>query len=194
MLYRYTTIILGIVIVAGCSAKGSAIAPVEDRTAASSVGHGSRAAQQPIAAQPDTVEISPYVASPVPTPAPAPITPASSPASPQPDKVSSAVNSLVSIANANMQGGQYDKAANSLERALRYDQKNATLWHRLAEVNLFQRDYAQAESKALKSNALAEGDKSLMARNWRLISKARRLQGNVTGADEAEAKAYQLSK
>lgn len=192
MLYRYTTIILGIVIVAGCSAKGSAIAPVEDRTATSGA---SRAAQQPIAAQPDAVEISPYVASPVPTPVPAPITsPAPGPASPQPDKVSSAVNSLVSIANANMQGGQYDKAANSLERALRYDQKNATLWHRLAEVNLFQRDYAQAESKALKSNALADGDKSLMAQNWRLISKARRLQGNVTGADEAEVRAYQLSK
>ena len=93
-----------------------------------------------------------------------------------------------------MKGGQYDQAAASLERALRHDAKNAEVWSKLAEVRLLQNEYAQAENTALKSNALSDGDKPLMARNWRLISKSRRLRGDAVGADEAEARAYQISR
>jgi len=182
---------LGIVVLAGCSAGDGIIAPVEDRVAGG-VDSGSKTARknESVVTQQGTAEIRPYVASPV----PAAELPVVAPAPSKPTKTNPAVASLVSVANAMIKGGQYDAAANSLERALRYDQKNAQLWFRLAEVNLLQRDYAQAESKALKSNDLADGDKSLMAKNWRLISKARRLQGDSAGADEAEARAYQLSR
>ncbi len=194
MLYRYSIAILGIVAVAGCSIQGGTIAPVEDRTAGSGSNYGSQATQQSesVDTRQGAVEVRPYVA--VPVPAPIESLPATGQSPSKPAKTNSAVASLVSIADARVKGGQYDAAANSLERALRYDQKNAELWFRLAEVNLLQHDYAQAESKALKSNALAGGDRSLMAENWRLISKARRLQGDSTGADQAEVRAYQLSR
>lgn len=189
MLYRHNIAILVIVALAGCTAGGGTIAPVEDRItgdAGSQVTRQNESVETPQ----DAVEIRPYVAAPTPTAA----LPAAAPGASKPAKTNPAVASLVSAANTRIQGGQYDAAANTLERALRHDQKNAQLWSRLAEVNLLQRDYTQAESKALKSNALADGDKSLMTQNWRLISKARRLQGDSAGADEAEARAYQLSR
>ena len=196
MLYQHGIAILGMVVLAGCSVQGGMVAPVEDRTVGNHSSRGNEAIRQNESVQQGGPEIKPYIATPVsPEPIPASIIPPTTTQdSSKPVKNSPAINSLVGIANTSIQGGQYDKAANSLERALRHDPQNAELWSRLAEVNLLQHDYKQAESKALKSNALVNGDKSLMAANWRLISKARRLRGDFIGADEAEVKAYQLSK
>ena len=110
------------------------------------------------------------------------------------DQNASAVKSLLRIANNKIQLGQHHLATDALERALRYEPKNAKIWSKLAQVRLLQQDYSQAESSALKSNSLAMNNKSLMRDNWRLISQARRLRGDEAGADAAEATAYQLLK
>ncbi len=180
------------ILVSGCSSPGGTMAPVEDRTGETNhtANYGNRVVEQPAVES----QIKPYVAAPATAPVEAPPTKATTTSQPVPRKTNSAVTSLVSVADAKMKGGEYDQAAASLERALRHDAKNADVWSKLAEVRLLQTEYAQAETTALKSNALAGGDTSLMARNWRLISKSRRLRGDAVGADEAEVRAYQISR
>jgi tetratricopeptide (TPR) repeat protein len=105
---------------------------------------------------------------------------------------SQAVAALLDSAANHVSGGDLDKAAADLERALRIEPKNAAIWHDLGQIRLHQRQYDQAEAMASKSNALAGGNPSLQARNWRLIAIARRSLGNAAGADAAEAQAVQL--
>ena len=192
MIVRVINVLFMLVFAAGCSVKGGTMAPVEDRTGRSNeaANYGNQVVEADTTGT-DNVSTQPYKAPAVTAPVSAPEPPVTSKS---PAKTSSAVNSLVSIADAKIKGGQYQQAAASLERALRHDPKNAEIWSRLAEVRLLEQDYAQAETTALKSNALSGGDKSLMSSNWRLISKSRRLRGDGVGADEAEARAYQLSR
>ena len=189
MLRKIQSVVI-IVVLAGCSAQGGTLAPVEDRTGSSnnSANYGNTVVQ----ANDSNTRAKPYVAAPSVSPVAAPATRQATAS--QSIKTNSAAKSLVSVADAKVKGGQYDQAAASLERALRYDAKNAGIWSRLAAVRLLQKDYAQSEITALKSNALSNGDKSLMSKNWRLISKSRRLRGDGVGADEAEVRAYQLSR
>ena len=76
-------------------------------------------------------------------------------------------------ARADTAAGRLPNAAATLERALRIEPRNARLWHELAQVRLRQRDYAQAESLAARSNTLAGSDADLRAANQRLIDDAR---------------------
>lgn len=186
MMQKSSLMALVIAILAGCSAQGGTMAPVEDRTGRSndSANYGNQVVDQTDSAATATPYVAPQTSPPV----------AASKPNSQPARTNAAAKSLVSIADAKMKGGQYDQAAASLERALRHDAKNASIWSKLAEVRLLQQDYSQAESTALKSNALSNNNKSLMSKNWRMISKSRRLRGDGVGADEAEVRAYQLSK
>ena len=186
---------LVVVVLAGCSAQGGTMAPVEDRTGHSnnSANYGNRVVEQPETTTAAT-STKAYVAPPTAAPVSAPSKQAPRQKAYKPAKTNAAATSLVSIADAKIKGGQYDQAAASLERALRHDANNADIWSRLAEVRLLQQDYSQAESTALKSNALSNGNKPLMSKNWLLISKTRRLRGDGEGADEAEVRAYTLSK
>jgi len=185
---------IAVIILAGCSVQGGTMAPVEDRTGNnSSANYGNRVIEQPNTTA-TAAQTKAYVAPPTTAPVTAPSQSAPSQEAYKPAKTNAAATSLVSIADAKIKGGQYDQAAASLERALRHDAKNADIWSKLAEVRLLQQDYSQAESTALKSNALSNGNRPLMSKNWRLISKTRRLRGDAQGADEAEVRAYQLSK
>lgn len=85
--------------------------------------------------------------------------------------------------------GDYAAAAASLERGLRIDPRNPTLWNRLAKVRLQQQQYARAESFAAKSNALAGGDAALQADNWDLIARARAALGDHQGSTDARQRA-----
>jgi cytochrome c-type biogenesis protein CcmH/NrfG len=76
-------------------------------------------------------------------------------------------------ARADTAAGRLPNAAATLERALRIEPRNARLWHELGQVRLRQRDYAQAESLAARSNTLAGSDAELRAANQRLIDDAR---------------------
>jgi Tfp pilus assembly protein PilF len=92
---------------------------------------------------------------------------------PPPQAQTTAVASLMESARADTAAGRLANAAASLERALRIEPRNARLWHELAQVRLRQRDYAQAESLATRSNTLAGNDAELRAANQRLIEEVR---------------------
>ena len=103
-----------------------------------------------------------------------------------------AVVALLDSVRNYVNGGEYDKAAAALERALRIEPRNAGIWHDLGQIRLRQGQYRQAESMASKSNSLAGNNRGLQARNWRLIAFARRSAGDIAGAEAAEAQAVVL--
>jgi len=175
----------------GCTTNATTRAKVEDRSL-NAPNYGSTVITTPAEdtkITSPTVQTTPYVT----PPAPPQLSPQHSSASHSSSKANAAITSLVSSADNSIKHGDYRAASAAIERALRHDPKNADLWHRLAQIRLRQSEYAQVESLSLKSNALSNGYKPLMARNWSLISKARRLRGDGVGADEAEVRAYQLS-
>ena len=181
----------GFLLSSGCTTNASTRSKVEDRTS-NDPNYGSTVSTSPVEDAKNTsttVQATPYVTPPSPQASADQRSSAGSSSS----KANVAVASLVSSAENSIKHGDYRSASAAIERALRHDPKNADLWHRLAQVRLRQSEYAQAESLSLKSNALSNGNKSLMARNWSLISKARRLRGDAAGADEADAMAFQLS-
>ena len=114
-----------------------------------------------------------------PEPAPAPSPEAQPLPAPPPERLPSprsettAVAGLMDSARADTAAGRLANAAATLERALRIEPRNARLWHELGQVRLRQRDYAQAESLAARSNTLAGSDADLRAANQRLIDDAR---------------------
>jgi len=111
-------------------------------------------------------------------------------ARPQPKR---AVSSLMKRAQEQRNSGDLDGATASLERALRISPDDAVLWHELAVVRMSQRQHQLVEQMAAKSNALANRqDVSLRSANWRLIARARRAQGDVPGARDAQHRADSL--
>ena len=80
---------------------------------------------------------------------------------------------LLDQASRQIESGNPERAAATLERALRIEPKNARLWHRLALIRYQQGKYNLAESLAAKSSTLAQGDWSLKKRNAELIDQVR---------------------
>jgi hypothetical protein len=102
---------------------------------------------------------------------------------------SPAVGSLVMAANENSQGGNLDSAVSSIERAIRIEPRNATLYYKLAVLRLNQSKPRLAEDLARKAALLAVNDTALKKHSWLLIANARELQNNVAGANKAKAEA-----
>lgn len=103
--------------------------------------------------------------------------------------LSPAVGALVSAANQNSQAGDLDSAAASIERAIRIEPRNATLFYKLALLRLKQSKPRLAEDLAKKSALLASTDNTLKKHCWLLIAHAREIQQDFAGAKEARAKA-----
>ena len=103
-----------------------------------------------------------------------------------------AVVALLDTAEQQANEGDLEAAAASLERAIRIDPRNPSLWYHLATLRLSQGDADSAEQLAVKSNSLSIGNSIQQARNWSLIARARRSQGDIAGAQEAERKAQLL--
>jgi hypothetical protein len=103
--------------------------------------------------------------------------------------LSPAVGALVSAANQNSKAGDLDSATASIERAIRIEPRNATLFYKLALLRLKQDKPRLAEDLAKKSALLAATDNTLKKHCWLLIAHARELQQNFAGAKEARAKA-----
>jgi len=98
---------------------------------------------------------------------------------PEAEPVSSVVRDLMKKAQAQSQAGDFDSAANSLERALRIEPRNAKIWNRLAGVRYSQESWKKAIQLAAKSNTLAGQNKTLRRENWYLMSNAHKELGNV---------------
>jgi cytochrome c-type biogenesis protein CcmH/NrfG len=103
-----------------------------------------------------------------------------------------AVASLVENARLDASAGRLGNAAASLERAIRLEPRNARLWQELARLRLQQRDYAQAESVALRSNSFARADPALRVENWSIIAEARERRGDAGGAQAARDSAKRI--
>jgi Flp pilus assembly protein TadD len=115
-------------------------------------------------------------------PAPSPSQRQPAPGAPPPEGItvkteSIAVASILQGARAEAASGRLANAAASIERALRIEPRNPRLWNELARVRLQQRDYAQAESTAARSNSFAGSDAALRASNAEIISQARAAAG-----------------
>lgn len=104
----------------------------------------------------------------------------------------SAVVALVQNARQEAAAGQFNTAAATLERALRIEPRNPTLWHELARVNLHEGQPLQAAQFATKSNTFAGDNTALRASNWRLIGQARTQTGDHSGAESAFERAAQI--
>ena len=98
---------------------------------------------------------------------------------PQSQPVSPVVRDLMSKAQQQSQSGDHDSAANSLERALRIEPRNAKLWNRLADVRFSQESWQKAIQMAAKSNTLAGQDETLRRKNWYLMTNAHKALGNT---------------
>lgn len=91
---------------------------------------------------------------------------------PPSQSVSPVVKRLLASADQQTQVGNAEGAANSLERALRIEPRNAVLWNRLADVRFTQGNWQQAIQLAAKSNTLAANDQGLRRQNWYLMASA----------------------
>ena len=102
--------------------------------------------------------------------------------------LSPVVGSLVLAANEDSQKGNVESATTTLERASRIEPRNATLYYKLALLKLKSKP-SQAEDLAKKSAQLAANDPALKKHSWLLVAKAREMQKDFKGAQEARAKA-----
>lgn len=110
-----------------------------------------------------------------------------------PDKeTSSAVISLIEKAREATKQGDYARAEVLLERTVRIEPDNASLWHYLAKLRLHQSRYEEAIGLAKKSSHLARSNKQLTADNWRIIAHARQKMGDFAGATKAQLRARQI--
>jgi len=110
-----------------------------------------------------------------------------------PDKnTSSAVISLLEKARDATTQGDYQRAEVLLERTVRIEPRNASLWHYLAKLRLHQTRYTEAIGLAQKSNNLARSNEHLKADNWRIIAHSKYQLGDAVGAQAAQAKAKNL--
>lgn len=103
--------------------------------------------------------------------------------------LSPVVSALVSASNKNSKSGDLDSAAASIERAIRIEPRNATLFYKLALLRLKQSKPRLAEDLAKKSALLASTDNTLKKHCWLLIAHAREVQRDFSGAKEAREKA-----
>jgi hypothetical protein len=103
--------------------------------------------------------------------------------------LSPVVSALVTASNQNSNAGDLDSAAVAIERAIRIEPRNATLFYKLALLRLKQSQPRLAEDLAKKSALLASTDTTLKKHCWLLIAHARELQQDLAGANNARERA-----
>ncbi len=103
--------------------------------------------------------------------------------------LSPAVGALASAANQSSQSGNLEAATTTIERAIRIEPRNATLYYKLALLKLKQSKPRLAEDLAKKAALLASNDANMKKHSWLLVARAREIQGDLNGGKEARAKA-----
>lgn len=99
------------------------------------------------------------------------------------------VLALLTTAQQQQSGGDYNGASSSLERAQRIAPREPQVLYRLAQVRLAQGDAAQSEQLARRALTYANGRPDLQAGLWNIIAQAREKQGDAAGAALARQKA-----
>jgi tetratricopeptide (TPR) repeat protein len=84
-----------------------------------------------------------------------------------------AVLDLLKQSKSAMDDYRYREAESLLNRALRIEPKNAWLWHNMAVLKFYQKDYQQAIQQALKSSNLERNDQQLRNNNNKVIQQSR---------------------
>ena len=100
----------------------------------------------------------------------------------------SVIIALLDEAKSQADKGHSDKAAATIERALRIEPNNAVLWHQLALIRMQQQQWQQAIVLARKSNTLAADNEPLKSENWGIIAEAYEKLGDKLKAKEARQK------
>lgn len=128
-------------------------------------------------------------------PPPGPQQPPDSPDAPAPEEPAAesvshhpTVLALVAQADEERSAGDLDRAASTLERAIRIVNDDPLPWLRLAELRYEQSNLIQSENLARRSISYAQPG-PLTRQAWLLIADIKRLQGDEAAAREAEDKA-----
>ena len=114
-------------------------------------------------------------------------------------KTGKAVLALLAKAREASKRGELMTAESQLERALRIEPRNPTLWLYMAKLRYFNNKFTEAINLAKKALALSSGTPSevnpntLRADCWRVISHSYMKQGDIRQAKIAEDKAISLS-
>ena len=90
------------------------------------------------------------------------------------------------------QSGDFMGAFRHLRKALELEPSDPVVWSRLAEMALRLNKPEPAEKYADRSNLLANGNNTLVYRNWLIIQRAREVNNDIAGAEQALVKANQF--
>lgn len=97
-----------------------------------------------------------------------------------------AVVALLEAADRELDAGRPDDAVLIVERALRIEPRNPTIWLYLGLARFDQGNFAQAEALAAKSHSLAPADRSLRSRNVGLMASAQQAAGKPVSVPRDE--------
>lgn len=95
-------------------------------------------------------------------------------------------------AEASRQRGDFMGSFRHLRKALEVEPTDPVVWSRLAEMALRLNKPEPAEKYAERSNQLAGGNNTLIYRNWLIVQRAREVNNDIEGAEEALKKANQF--
>ncbi|TBU95797.1 tetratricopeptide repeat protein [Stutzerimonas kirkiae] len=105
------------------------------------------------------------------------------------ERLDGPVLALLTTAQQQQSGGDFNGAASSLERAQRIAPREPQVLYRLAQVRLEQGDATQAEQLARRALSYAGDRPALQASLWELIAQSRQSQGDAAGAAQARERA-----
>ena len=157
------TVLLGVLLLPGCVPVDFGTPPPAPRTSVPPTTTSPPKAVAVIRPVPDE-----------PPPLPGSVEPLPSPPSRPAPPVNSATQALLNQSRSHQVAGRYEQAAASIERALRIEPRQGTLWLELGTIRLKEGDFPQAESMGRKALSLSAGDAALKARAEQLIATAKR--------------------
>jgi tetratricopeptide (TPR) repeat protein len=137
---------------------------------------------------PQPASVPPRPPAPAPGPGETPYTPPA-----RTFHLGAATSALVGQAHKQANGGDYDQASATLERALRIEPGNPLVWIELGRMRLGEKDAGQADALGRKALSLATGDPNAQAASWRLIADSLRARGRNQEAVDADHRAQGLT-
>lgn len=140
--------------------------------------------------RPATPEAKPQVSAPPKQQASAPQQSApKAPSAPTTAPADDRVKSLIAEANRAVQQNNLDKAASSLNQAVKLQPKNASIWYDLSQIRLHQGRFSEAEQMAQKAISNSGSNQTINKRSWKIIEASRAARNDKAGAEQARKNA-----